>query len=215
VEEMASRAAVVTGTDSDLIAYQRGLVRTQQCIPLGRALQIAVAPSDNWRPPAKDDYVEKFGRLIVLRENPLPIAQSGNQLLIMAPMVMPDGRVGLPDVPRPNWQVEDWTPEEVTGKVKRDPSKNRAPMIPQRLTDRCEMVDGKPAALAGTDFLIFQPVVNVVLQPELDKQLVGELWMINFRADSQGRHCALLVDHKTGESFFYGGTFDINRSSMG
>jgi hypothetical protein len=200
--------------DSDLIGYQRELVRTQQCIPLGRALQIAVGPSDNWRPPEKDPYVEKFGRLIVLRGNPLPLAQSGNQLLVMAPLLA-DGRVGLPDVPTPNWVVEDWTREEVTGATPRDPAKNRAPMIAQRLTDRCEMVDGKPAALAGTNFLIFQPVVSVVLQPELDKQLVPELWMINFKADTQGRHCAFLVDHKTGESFFYGGTFEINRSSMG
>jgi hypothetical protein len=122
--------------------------------------------------------------------------------------------VGLPDVPEPDWVVEPYTHDEVTGKAPRDPAKNRAPFIPQRLTDRCEMMNGQPAVLDGTNFLIFQPVVQLVFQPELNKELAPELWTIFFKPFGQ-RHAAFLVDHKTGEAFFFGGTFEIVRSSGG
>lgn len=211
---MASRAPQPTMTDADLLKYQRDLVRTQNFIPLGRAKQIAIGPSDFWRPTQVDDYLAKFGRFMELRNSPLPLGQQSGLLLVTAPMVQMDGRVGLPDVPNPSWKPPAYTEEEVTGKVQRDPAKDKPPMIQQRLTDRCEMVDGQPAVLEGTDFLIFQPVVSVVFQPELDKKMVAELWTIEFRP-LNGRHCALLVDHKTGETHFFGGAFEIRREAGG
>lgn len=209
---MASRA--VLNTDADLIQYQRDLVRTKNCIPLGRALQVAVGPSENWRPPEQDAYVRKYGRLLVLRDNPLPIAQQAGQLLVTADLKLPDGRVGLPDIPDPDWTPPNYTAEEVTGIVKRDRMKDRPPMLTQRLTDRCEMINGSPAVMAGTDFLIFQPVVRVLFQPEIEMQMVPEVWIAQFRAVGD-RHCAFLVNHKTGESFFFGGAFEILRPSGG
>jgi hypothetical protein len=200
-------------TDADLIQYQRDLVRTQNCFPLGRALKIAIGPSDHWRPPQMDPYVAKYGRLLELRGNPLPIAQQAGQMLVMAALFA-DGRVGLPDIPDPDWTPPQWTEEEVTGKVPRDRAKDKPAMLTQRLTDRCEMVDGSPAVMHGTDFLVFQPVISVTFQPELNKEMVPEVWIAEFRPLA-GRHCALLVDHKTGESFFFGGTFEIKRPAGG
>lgn len=212
-------AAPTSNSDADLIQYQRDLVRTQTCIPLGRALQIAVGPSDNWRPKEKDAYVAKYGRHMILRDNPLPIAQQANLLLVTAPLTLMDGRVGLPDIPDPDWVPPDYTEDEVTRKVIRDPAKNRPPILTQRLTDRCEMMDGQPAVLAGTNFLIFQPVLFVIFQPELNKEMAPEVWTIKFRptrtAGGDDRHCAFLVDHRTGEAFFFGGTYEILRPSGG
>jgi hypothetical protein len=210
---MASRATV--NTDADLIQYQRDLVRTQQCNPLGRALKIAIGPSDNWRPADPDVYVRKYGRLLELRGQPLPIAEKAGLLLVTAPLITRDNRVGLPDVPEPDWNPPEWTPEEVTGKVARDPQKNKAPLITQRLTDRCEMMNGQPAVMQGTDFLIFQPVVSVTFQPELNKELLPDVRLLRFRNDVNGRCCAFLVDHKTGEAFFFGGVFEDVGASGG
>jgi hypothetical protein len=210
---MASKA-LITNTDSDLIQYQRDMVRTANYTPLGRALKIAIGPSDNWRPGEMDPFLQKYGRLIELRNAPLPIAQHGDQVLITAPLTMADGRVGFPDVPQPDWMPPAYTDDEVTGKVARDPRKNKAPMLPQRMTDRCEMYNGEPAVLEGTNFLIFQPVVSVTFQPEIGKEMVPEVWLAEFRP-AFGRHCALLVDHKTGESFFFGGAYEIRKPSGG
>jgi hypothetical protein len=208
---MTPSSAAALNTDADLIQYQRDLVRTQNCFPMGRALKIAIGPSDNWRPAEKDPYVAKYGRLLELRGASLPIAQQAGQMLVMAPLIAGD-RVGLPDIPDPDWAPPAWTEEEVTGKVARDRRKDQPAMLTQRLTDRCEMVGGQPAVMEGTDFLIFQPVLSVTFQPELNKQMEPEVWIAEFRPVA-GRHCALLVDHKTGESFFFGGAFEIKRPS--
>jgi hypothetical protein len=75
------------------------------------------------------------------------------------------------------------------------------------------MVDGQPALLEGTNFFIFQPVLTVAFQPELNKNLTPDIWTLQFRPRG-GRHCAFLVDHKTGECHFFGGAFEI-RSATG
>jgi hypothetical protein len=210
---MTSSPATLS-TDADLIQYQRDLVRTQNCFPMGRALKIAIGPSENWRPAEQDAYVRKFGRLLELRGAALPIAQQAGQMLVMAELRTADGRVGLPDIPDPDWKPADYTDDEVTGKVKRDRRKDQPAMLTQRLTDRCEMYEGQPAVMQGTNFLIFQPVISVTFQPELNKEMVPEVWIAQFRPVG-GRHCAFMVDHKTGESFFFGGTFEILRPSGG
>jgi hypothetical protein len=206
--------ATARNTDADLIQYQRDLVRTQKYIPLGRMLKIAIGPSDNWRPPEGDTFLAKYGRYIDLRNSYLPIAQAGELLLVTSEMVQPDGRVGLSDVPDPDWAPAAWTEEEATGKTPRDPAKDRPPFLQQRLTDRCEMMGGQPAVLEGTDFLIFQPVLRVVFQPEENKKLNADVWVLVFKPKA-GRHCAFLVDHKTGECHFFGGSFEVQTAPGG
>jgi hypothetical protein len=86
-------------------------------------------------------------------------------------------------------------------------------MIPQRLEDRCEMPNGRIGVVEGTNFLIFQPVLRIAFQPELDRQLVAAVWTIECVYDpaTQTSMC-LLVDRQTGEAHFFGGRYDIIRT---
>jgi len=202
-----------TQTPADLVAYQRELVRTGNYLNLGRMQKIAVGPSADYAPP-DDPIIRKYGRLIDLRDRPVRIGQSrdGGQILIAGQLTDRQGRVALPDLPDPEFKPKPWTPDEIAQKVKRDPAKDQPPMIVQRLTDRCEQAGGQPAALEGTNFLIFQPVLRATFQPELGGQLAGTAWLIEFSPSYQ-QHTALLVDHKTGEMFFLYGRPEISSAA--
>jgi len=220
-----SAKASLTGTPADLITYQRELIRTHNYIPLGRMNKIAIAPSRDWTPPPNDPYIARYGRLFEFRHQWLPIAQSQDmtQLLITAPLCDRSGRVGLPDLPDPSWRAEPWTPAEQgyksdgsmlldgQGKQRFEPrpaEKDQARMIPQRLEDRAEGNGRKK--LEGTNFLVFQPVLKIVFQPERDRQLQAQAWIIEAQHDpSTQTHMALLMDPATGESLFFGGRYDI------
>lgn len=152
--------------------------------------------------------------------------------------------VGLPDVPDPSWKPGAWTPEESgyradgtplnpkypgqpagwtppkVGEVRprievnRDPAKDIAPMLAQRLEDRAERPQGRLGVLEGTNFLVFQPVLRIAYQPEVivdgKPQLQAAMWTIECgfdRATNTG--ACLLVDPRTGEAHFFGGTYDI------
>lgn len=213
----------LTGTPADLIQFCRDLVRTKQCIPLGRVKQIAIGPSGDYTPPENDPLIQKWGRLMQFgSDRMLPIAESLDHsiLLAMAPMVQRDGTVGLPDWPDPNWKPEPWTAEESQGhyehgkyveRTARDPLKDRRPMIPQRIQDRAETRDGRLGVVEGTNFLVFQPVLRMVFQPEKDGALQGKTGQIDCHFSPQdSRHMTLLVDQKTGETIFFGGQYEVN-----
>jgi hypothetical protein len=218
----------LTGTPADLITYQRELVRTHDYIPLGRITKIAIAPSADWFPPANDPVIAKFGRLMQFHSSRLlPIAQSRDltQLLVPAPMFCKQDRsVGLPDWPDPGWRAEPWTNAEQgydnegkplmrDGKQYHEPrplEKDQVRMLPQRLEDRCERPNGRLGKLEGTNFLVFQPVINVVFQPEKDRQLQAQNWVIEAQFDPGTQtHMSLLVDPQTGETIFFGGRYDL------
>jgi len=159
----------------------------------------------------------------------LPIAQAPDKAMIlcMAPMIRSDGFVGLPDLVDPTWRAEAYTPEEAMnpdcdancrktvdilagGKtrphkhVNLRAGKDKARLIPQRLEDRTN------DRLAGSNYLVFQPVLRITYQPEEIK--AGDQhgfkpaeWKIEFRPDAGGTHCAFLVDQSTGECHFFGG----------
>lgn len=210
---MTTAAHALTNSPADIIKWRQDLMRTGQCLPLGRATMISIAPSSDWDMPADaDPFIKKFGRLIDLRPSRdttkgifLPLAQSvdRSQLLVTAPLLNRDGRVGLPDVPDPDWKPATWTADEISLKSKRDPAKDSPRMLPQRLEDRTRV------KLEGTNFLVFQPVISVIFQPEIDKQMEGRLWKIDFLPDAGGTHAAFMVDQRTGECHFFGGRFLI------
>jgi hypothetical protein len=220
-------APSLTGTPADLIAYQRELVRTHKYLPLGRMNKIAIAPSRDWTPPQGDPYIARYGRLFELRDQWLPLAQSEDmtQLLVPAPMRNRSGRVGLPDLPDPSWRAEPWTSEELgydldgkmltdaAGKqrsVERPIEKDTPRMISQRLEDRAERPGGRLGKLEGTNFLVFQPVITIAFQPERDRQLQAQMWLIQAAYDNAtGTNVSLLVDPATGETLFFGGRYDI------
>jgi len=215
-------------TPADIIAYQRDMIRRREYKVLGKIARMQFAPSGDWQPPADDPYIAKFGRIMEFRGRFLPFAESLDRtmLLITAPMIAFDENgdnkhVGLPDVPDPEWVQAPWTQDESLGKVKRDPLSNRPKMIPQRLADRAERINGRPALLEGTNFLIFQPVTQIQFQPEVGGELMPDLWFLggkpseakpeDFYDPATQTYMVLLVDFKTGESFFYGGRYEFYR----
>jgi hypothetical protein len=228
-------ATAVLATPAEIIAAHRELVRTGNHTPLGRMQKIAIGPSASWRPPdPPDPYIARYGRFIELRDRFLPIAQGPNkEILVTAPLRMPDARVGLPDIPDPTWTPAAPTRDDIEGKAigqDRDgkPQYSKIvngqrvysfdqveaatrvpPMIAQRMTDRCEQDgSGKPGYFMRA-FLGFQPVLRVTFQPELENRLVGTSWYIEFAPDLDGKSCVLLVDKNTGECFFLFGRYDI------
>ena len=223
-------APTLTNTPADLITWQREIVRTKQYLPLGRMKKLVFGLSTTWTPPENDPFITKFERVIDLRERWLPLAQSFDRTQLLVPGLLVDrsGRVSLPDVPDPNWKPDPWTPEErgyrTDGSMIKDKSgkqivkprpieKDTPRMLPQRLEDRCERrPDGVPLLLEGTNFLVFQPVIGIVFQPEKDSQLQAQWWTIVPNPDTStnpARHMALLVDPTTGETLFFGGRYDI------
>jgi len=214
----------------DLLRFQQELVRTGQYEMLGRANKIAIGPSKDYTPPPGDKYIEKFGRLMELRDRFLPIAESPDRTMILAtaPLADRNGNVGLPDVPDPEWTPPARTREEITGVVdveataaRRkidanagevmmpapfDPKKYDPRMIPQRLEDRTSI------SLEGTGdrILVFQPVLYIAFQPEIEGRTRGTAWLVKFSFNPVDRTFAtMLVDRRTGQVNFYGGMFDI------
>jgi hypothetical protein len=212
---MATRTLKMT--PADLFEYQNTLVRTQKYLALGRMRTIAIGPCDTYTPPANDPIINGWGdqpqrnargRMIDLSGQWLPIGQASddkNMILCCAPLRRADGYVGLPDLADPTWKAESFTEAEAMDPDKfRDPAKDRPRMMPQRLEDRTN------DRLAGTNFLVFQPVLRITYQPEELKPgdqhgFKPAEWKIEFRPEINGTMCAFLVDQKTGECHFFGG----------
>src|SRR5207302_10187547 len=103
--------------------------------------------------------------------------------------------------------------------VSRSPPPPRSPLFPyttlfrspQTLEARADRgPSGGLAKPEGTNFLVFRPVINIVYQPERDRQLVAQMWKIEAGYDpATDTEMTLLVDPSTGETLFYGGRYDI------
>jgi hypothetical protein len=203
---------------ADVIAYQRELVRTGDTLPLGRMQKISIGPNAAYVPPA-DPYIARYGRMIELRGRFLPIAHSRDRgmILVMASLPVENGHAVLPDLPDPDWEPAPASEEEILGREAIDPVTQQAirvpysdvarttpRMIPQRLEDRTS------ERLQGTNFLVFQPVIRLAFQPEIERRLQATAWTIECLPDPGGVGTAFLVDAKTGECFFFGGRYDIS-----
>jgi hypothetical protein len=213
----------LTMTPKDILAYQCELVRTSNYLPLGRMQKIAIGPSGDYTPPAGDLYIQKYGRLIDLRNSFLPIAHSPDKsmILVTAPLLDRDGYVALPDLPDPSWIPAPPSKEEIEGRevidtangTKRresytDFDRVKPRMIPQRLEDRTSI------RLEGSNFLVFAPVERITFQPEIDNRTVGTAWWIDCKANPADKTMAtLLVDQKTGQVHFFGGRYSIEAPS--
>lgn len=212
----------LTMTPADVLKYQNDLIRTGKFFPLGRMQKIAIGPAASYTPPSSDPIIRKFGRLIELRDRMLPIGQSEDRsmILITAPLLDAAGRVSLPDLPDPEWTPPPPSREEIEGfKVKKvvdgverevtefpkGNSERYAPrMVPQRLRDRTN------EKLEGSNFLIFSPVLTISFQPEIQKRLVGDAWLIRCSySRMDDTHPTLLIDEATGESHFFGGLYEV------
>jgi len=208
-----------------ILKYQNDLIRTGDYLPLGKMQKIAIGPNGQYVAPVNDPIIAKMGRFIELRDRPMPLAQSRDRSMLLVPAMLlaSDGRVGLPDLPDPNWVAPPPTTEEIEGVEVRDevsgkmirkfPALGSSPranprMVPQRLEDRAE------GRLEKTNFLVFSPVIGITFQPEIQNRMVGDAWLVECRFNPADRtHMALMVDQKTGEIHFYGGQFEILGSS--
>ena len=224
----------------DVLNYQDELVRTGQFEILGKMKTLVLEPARDANVPGRNETsvvgvrldwrneeAPKGGYL----ENFVQIAQSLDRtmLLCLGAMRRRDGRVGLPDIPDPSWKPGNPTPEQVcppiTGYDERYKSAahpkgtpiygaawagNQAPMIAQKLEDRCS------GYVKGTHTMLFQPVHQILFQPEINQQLQATYWMITGRAADGSTFChrtrthlAFLVDAQTGAAHFYGGAWQI------
>jgi hypothetical protein len=168
-----------------------------------------------------------YGYENVNGQNKLPrIAQDTgrNVLLMLDPVKRIDGKVGLPDIPDPEWTpalVKDsdiaWTPKRnrmgkiIPGQKPPAYEPQRAPFISQSLYERAR------GRMKETNYLVFGPIAQILVRPVKDEPegvtfLGSEGWILKCRADVAGKHLELLVDERTGESFFYGGQFEIWRA---
>jgi hypothetical protein len=219
----------VANSPADILNFQNQCVRTGDMEILGRMQKIAIGPNAQFVPRNDDPVIAKFGRFIELRDVPLPIAQTRDRsmLLVTAFLLTKEGRVELPDLPDPTWTPPAPTRAELEGvevdreikdadgkvigrrKVREFAPLHESPranvrLIPQRLEDRAE------GRLAGTNFLVFSPVIRITFQPEINRRMAADAWVIECRYNPADRtHMALLVDQKTGETHFFGGAYEI------
>lgn len=216
------KEATLTSTPADELKYQNELVRTGNYLPLGRMRMISIEPNKDCPPlPTWDPVMKKWGRLIQFRDQVLPIAQSRDRsmILITAPLLNAQGRVALPDVPQPDWTPPPPTKEEIEGREVKDPSTGKthrepvqrknvdAPMIPQSLSDRAD------GFVNGTYIYHFAPVTRIMFQPEFNNAMLGTFWKIICTPRFDGTHVTFLVDKKTGEAHFFGGSYEIVRAA--
>lgn len=200
------KAKSLTMTAADELNYQNTLVRTGEQEYIGTIVSIAIGDDVEYKRPVGDPLIDRWGRLMQFGHLALPLAQSLDHSTLLVPgnLRRQDGVVDLPDWKDPLWRCANWTKEETEGLVKRDPAKDTAPLIPQRLVDRTSSL------LENSNFMVFQPVLFVVVRPELEGQILSTFWKIIFGPrSSDGRQASFLVDRLTGESHFFGGRYEI------
>ena len=177
----------------EVFKIQRERIRTQEYESLGRLVQIGLELQLD-HPPTESEIITR-GRIDLMGEGPL-LAFSKDH----ADLLLPDGvPLELPNIPDPLW-----VPKQEDQKVIEAPGwkPQKAPMIKQSWVDRAtgKFVD------CGETWVIFQPVIQVVYR--LFRQ--ATYGMVKCKPQPwQGTRTALLVDPKTGQAYFYGGTFEI------
>lgn len=223
---MTTAPAVLTAAPVDVhgvLKFQNDCLRMRNYEAMGRIQRIVFeVTAGMYIPPEifedlKSDpmgpCIEFFGE-----ENWLPIAQiraAGQQdcLLPLAPVIRKsDGYVGFPDKPDRHW-VPTTGPETKrivdpeTGEIKFKMVHEPVRMLKQDLRNFSSGI------LRGTDFIVYDRVAQILVKPTG----IAEGWILNTRpnlAEQPPTHMTFLVNHKTGESHFYGGQFEITRPAV-
>jgi hypothetical protein len=208
---------VANDTPADVIQFHGEQIRAGLYDEIGRVWAIVLEAAAGAAVPTKavtDSQgvrLDFYGLESVKGRNLLPriaTTKDKRSLLLLDPILDQDGRPGLPAIPDPTWKPSTPKAEEICW----DPSKHRkgakppvykpaaAPMIPQKISDRAR---GK---LRDTEFLILGPIAQILVRPEgLATGII-----LQCGADLRGgRAMELLVDHRNGQSFFFGGRYQI------
>lgn len=201
----------------DMLEYQRTLAQTRNYEYLGLMKRVVLEAEKDARTQAPG-VTSKLGHCLewydqrhpkggTIRQY-MPIAQSigGAMILCLEPLLRRDllgrlipGQVGLPDMPDPSWKPRQARKDEIeSGRF--DADATDPSMIAQNLGELTDHI------VDGTEIYVFQPVVQVLFQPEINKQLQPTYWTLLFDFDpATNTHPAFLVDRKSGECAFYGG----------
>jgi hypothetical protein len=147
--------------------------------------------------------------------NYLPIGQTWDRKMVLAlefvlkrdnaGRLTPE--VGLPDMPDPSWRPSDIPNTEEAERMAASGQLGIGPpMIAQdlnRLTDKI---------IRGSEYLVFQPVSQVLFQLAIGGELRAEYSTLLFSYDPvTGTHPTFCVDRRTGEAHFYGGRYTLER----
>lgn len=213
------RPAAGSGVE-EFLKYGRELVQTGQYEYLGRCKRIVLEAEAGARTQAPG-VTAKIGHVLEWYDtahpkggtirNYMPIGQSPDRrmLLCLEPLLKRglDGRlipgdVGLPDMPNPAWKPRNWTEQEVLdGTAANGQNPDMVPQNLNQLTDKM---------IRGSEILVFQPVVQVLFQPEINQQLQATYWTLRLDYEqATNTFPAFLVDRKTGFAAFYGGKHQI------
>lgn len=197
----------ITNSPASILAWQKERIDTSDYEMIGRVWVIVLEASRDAAVPqasianTQGTRLEFYGNDRRGHSLMPRIAQTRDRsmLLLLDPIVRPDGAVGLPDIPDPEWVPEIPTEEEVTGDFKPKPT----PMLRQDLAQRAR------GQLKGTRFLVFGPVAQVLIRPEG----VAEGWLAECTGDgATGKVMELLIDQDTGQAHFFGGRYRIDRA---
>lgn len=192
---------------ADILDWQNTSIRTGEYEYIGKVWAIVLEDAAGG-PSIQDAGVRnRLGKRIEFYgdgpHSGLPLAQTLDKstLLMLSPILKPDGSVGLPDIPDPTWVPRIPTSDEVTGVVAYVPDRPR--MIRQSLSERSR------GLLRGTDFLICGPVAQLLVRPEA---FPGQGWILPCGVDpATGLQMDLLIHQHTGRAHFYGGRYTITR----
>lgn len=216
---MSEAPAVLTAAPVDVhgvLKFQNDCLRMRQFEAIGRIQRIVFeVTAGMYIPPelAEDLKSDSMGPCIEFfgQENWLPVAQikaAGQQdcLLPLAPVIRKaDGYVGFPDKPDRHW-VPTTGPE--TKKIV-DPETNEVSYKMIREQPRMlkqDLRNFSTGILRGTNFIVYERVAQILVKPTG----LAEGWILNCHKNPvDDTHMAFLLDHKTGQSHFYGGWFEI------
>lgn len=184
---------------TDLLNWQDEQTKTGNYEFLGKVWLIVLEAAKGAAVP-EPSVASVLGTRLEFYGEGLPVAQTRDHssLLLLSPVVRPDGTVGLPDIPDPTWKPPIPTAAQVEGNyVAPD-----APKIRQLLEDRAR------GQLKGTDYLVFGPVAQILIRPEG----IPEGWIARCFGDpGSGTQMELLVSKRTGKAFLIGGRYQIER----
>lgn len=221
-----SKPGVQAGV-AEWLAYADQLVQTQQYEYLGKMKVIVLEAARAANVPGLAETTKVGVRLDWrneehpsgkgMLENYIRIAQAFDRktLLCLDPIVRRDGQIGLPDIPDPGWKPGQPGKLQTSGKFKgqyiateddvNEFNPGRPPMIKQELVDRAS------GRVEHTNLLVFQPVHQVMFQPEINGALQATYWTLECGHDPANRtQVAFLVDAKNGRGYFYGGRYIIS-----
>jgi hypothetical protein len=216
---MSASATAITNSPADTLKWQQDQIRTGKFEMLGFIWKIVLEASRGAAVPQAHvarmlgSCLEWYGYENYKGKNCLPrVAQTldRSSLLMIDPVRRVDGSVGLPDIPDPTWQPKAPTAEELQTTV----PLQKAPMIPQHLY---EEEAGQPIGrargqLKRTRFLVFGPVVQILIRPLVADKLIDEGWILQCSGNpATGKQMELLIDQDNGQAFFYEGKFQIYR----